>query len=118
IRSPIGSTHVLTTAFLRRCPKRRIWLGSVKKTCISPLTFHRRPIGCSVAAPSNYHKRCHVMALPHTPQTDAILQRLAGLQPKTLAIMHGSSFAGDGERALRDLAVVMRETLGDPPERR
>ena len=50
--------------------------------------------------------------------TDAILQRLAGLQPKTLAIMHGSSFAGDGERALRDLAVVMRETLGDPPERR
>jgi hypothetical protein len=28
--------------------------------------------------------------------------------------MHGSSFSGDGERALRDLAVVMRETLGDP----
>jgi hypothetical protein len=27
--------------------------------------------------------------------------------------MHGSSFTGDGGRALRDLAVVMRETLGD-----
>jgi flavorubredoxin len=56
--------------------------------------------------------------IPYTPQTDAILQRLANLQPKTLAIMHGSSFTGDGERALRALAVVMRETLGGPSERR
>ncbi len=48
------------------------------------------------------------------PRTDGILQRLADLKPRTLAIMHGSSFAGDGERALRDLAVVLRETLGDP----
>jgi flavorubredoxin len=56
--------------------------------------------------------------MPYTPQTDAILHRLAGLQPKTLAIMHGSSFRGDGERALRDLAVVMRETMGGPSERR
>ena len=52
--------------------------------------------------------------IPFTPQTEMILGRLAGLKPKTLAIMHGSSFAGDGERALRDLAVVMRETLGRP----
>ena len=51
--------------------------------------------------------------IPYTPRTDVILRRLADLKPKTLAIMHGSSFTGDGERALRDLAVVMRETLGD-----
>ena len=56
--------------------------------------------------------------IPYTQQTDGILQRLADLRPKTLAIMHGSSFTGDGERALRDLAVVMRETLGGPAERR
>jgi flavorubredoxin len=56
--------------------------------------------------------------IPYTRQTDSILQRLADLQPKTLAIMHGSSFTGDGERALRDLAVVMRETLGGPADRR
>ena len=50
--------------------------------------------------------------MPYTPNTDAILQGLADLKPRTLATMHGSTFIGDGERALRDLAVVMRETLG------
>jgi len=50
--------------------------------------------------------------MPYTPYTDATLQRLADLKPRTLATMHGSSFAGDGERALRDLARVLRETLG------
>lgn len=53
--------------------------------------------------------------MPYTPYTDATLQRLAGLKPRTLAAMHGSSFSGDGERALRDLARVVRETLGDRP---
>jgi flavorubredoxin len=50
--------------------------------------------------------------MPYTPHTDGILQGLADLQPRMLATMHGSTFVGDGERALRDLAVVMRETLG------
>jgi hypothetical protein len=34
------------------------------------------------------------------------------LKPKTLAAMHGSSYTGDGARALLDLALVMREVLG------
>jgi flavorubredoxin len=50
--------------------------------------------------------------IPYTPKTDAILQKLADLKPKTLAIMHGSSFAGDGERALRELSVPMRDVFG------
>jgi flavorubredoxin len=50
--------------------------------------------------------------MPYTPYTDATLQRLAALKPRTLAVMHGSSFAGDGERAVRDLAVVIREVFG------
>ena len=50
--------------------------------------------------------------LPYTADTEASLQRLADLRPQTLATMHGSSFAGDGEQALRDLARVLRETLG------
>ncbi len=54
--------------------------------------------------------------MPYTPYTDATLQRLADLRPQTLAVMHGSSFAGDGERALRDLARVIRATLGGAPE--
>jgi len=50
--------------------------------------------------------------MPYTKRTDAILQRLADLKPRTLAPMHGSAYSGDGERAVRDLAVVMREVLG------
>jgi hypothetical protein len=51
--------------------------------------------------------------IPYSPRTDAILSRLAELKPKTLAIMHGSSFRGDGERAFHDLAVAMRDVLSD-----
>jgi flavorubredoxin len=50
--------------------------------------------------------------MPYTKHTDRILQGLADLKPRTIAPMHGSSYAGDGERAVRDLAVVMREVLG------
>lgn len=50
--------------------------------------------------------------IPYTPRTDGILKKLAGLKPKTLAIMHGSSFAGDGEDALEQLSVTMRDVLG------
>ena len=49
--------------------------------------------------------------MPYTQHTDATLRRLADLKPRTIAAMHGSALAGDGERALRDLAVVMREVL-------
>jgi len=52
--------------------------------------------------------------MPYTPYTDATLQRLADLQPLTLAAMHGSSFSGDGTGALRGLAGVIREVLGGP----
>jgi flavorubredoxin len=49
---------------------------------------------------------------PYTPHTDATLQRLATLEPRTLATMHGSSYRGDGGRALRELAAVIRAELG------
>lgn len=38
------------------------------------------------------------------PSTGAILRALGDLNPTTLAIMHGSSFQGDGKQALYDLA--------------
>jgi flavorubredoxin len=50
--------------------------------------------------------------MPYTKQTDAILQKLADLDPRTIAPMHGSAYAGDGGRAVRDLAVMLREVLG------
>jgi flavorubredoxin len=39
-----------------------------------------------------------------TTSTGPMLRRLADLQPRTLALMHGPAFAGDGAAALRDLA--------------
>jgi flavorubredoxin len=40
----------------------------------------------------------------HGPGTRAVLERLAALEPRTLACMHGSSWTGDGARLLRALA--------------
>ena len=49
--------------------------------------------------------------MPYTPYTDATLHRLADLEPRTLALMHGTSFRGDGRRAILDLAGVIQEKL-------
>jgi flavorubredoxin len=49
--------------------------------------------------------------LPYTADTDPMMQRLAALAPRTLAVMHGSSLSGDGARAVRELAGVLRELL-------
>jgi hypothetical protein len=50
--------------------------------------------------------------MPYTPYTDATMRRLAALRPRTLGLMHGSAYRGDGEAALLGLAGVIRETLG------
>jgi hypothetical protein len=50
--------------------------------------------------------------VPYTPLTAQNLKKLADLKPKTLAIMHGSSFTRDCARALDDLNVALREVYG------
>ena len=50
--------------------------------------------------------------MPWTSRTESILLRLAALRPRTLAIMHGSTFIGDGERMLTDAAAMMKDVLG------
>src|SRR5574338_1541724 len=50
--------------------------------------------------------------VPYCSLTEATLNRLADLKPRTIVPMHGSAYTGDGERAIHDLAVVMREVLG------
>jgi flavorubredoxin len=50
--------------------------------------------------------------MPYCTQTDTILRRLAALKPKTLATMHGSTFVGDGEGAIADLALAFKDILG------
>src|SRR5271165_3840969 len=50
--------------------------------------------------------------VPYSPLTEKNLKKLADLKPKTLAVMHGSSFTGDCARALDDLNVSLRDTFG------
>jgi flavorubredoxin len=50
--------------------------------------------------------------MPWATHTAALFEKLAGLDPQTFAIMHGSSYRGNGAQAIRDLAVLMREVLG------
>ena len=50
--------------------------------------------------------------MPYTPHTEAQIRGLASLKPRILAPMHGSTFVGDGEMALLDMGVVMKELLG------
>lgn len=43
------------------------------------------------------------------PATTAVMRTLAELNPERLALMHGSSYSGDGAAALRDLAAAYEE---------
>ncbi|MGA8005866.1 MAG: MBL fold metallo-hydrolase [Burkholderiales bacterium] len=43
----------------------------------------------------------------HAPQTGAALERLAALEPATLACMHGSAWRGDGAALLRALGTAL-----------
>ena len=49
--------------------------------------------------------------MQYSPLTEKNFQKLTALEPVTIAAMHGSTFAGDGARALEDMHTVMREVL-------
>ncbi|PQO34257.1 MBL fold metallo-hydrolase [Bremerella cremea] len=49
--------------------------------------------------------------MPYTSQTEGVLQGLAQLKPQTLAVMHGSSFQGNAEAMLLDLASVIQKNF-------
>jgi flavorubredoxin len=53
--------------------------------------------------------------MPYTRQTEGVLHSLADLHPETLAVMHGSSYIGQGDQLLRDLAGVIRENFDSLP---
>jgi len=52
--------------------------------------------------------------VPYTDNTARQLAKLASLEPRTLAAMHGSTFVGDGASALLASAEVIREVSGSP----
>lgn len=47
--------------------------------------------------------------MPYTRQTEGVLRSLAALKPETLAVMHGSSYTGQCDRLLTDLAGVIKD---------
>lgn len=55
----------------------------------------------------------HATAL--APHTVATLRGLGDLNPATLAIMHGSSYQGDGKQALYDLAAGYEKLIAEGP---
>jgi flavorubredoxin len=69
-------------------------------------------VGRSHQAMKEYQAGILADYVPYTPLTAQNLKKLGDLKPKTLAIMHGSSFTGDCVRALDDLNVALREVFG------
>jgi flavorubredoxin len=57
-------------------------------------------VGPALAAEEMFGSTCLA------PHTGATIRGLGELRPRTLAIMHGSSFEGDGRQALGDLAAA------------
>jgi flavorubredoxin len=49
--------------------------------------------------------------MPYTIQTEGVLRSLAELKPKTLAVMHGSSYIGECDHLLTGLAGVIKENF-------
>ena len=49
--------------------------------------------------------------MPYTRQTEGVLRSLADLKPETLAVMHGSSYRGQADQLLNDLAGVIKENF-------
>jgi len=49
------------------------------------------------------------------PDTSTVMRRLGELAPRTLALMHGSSFSGDGKQALNDLADAYEQRFQAAP---
>lgn len=51
--------------------------------------------------------------MPYTSQTEGVLRGLADLKPETLAVMHGSSYIGQSDKLLTDLAGVIKESFNN-----
>ena len=69
-------------------------------------------VGRARKAMTDFQSTQLLNSISYGSDTERLMEKLAALQPKTLAIMHGSSFAGDGGNAIRNLASVMKEVFG------
>lgn len=53
--------------------------------------------------------------MPYYKNTDNYIRTLSALDPAVLAIMHGSSYAGNGAKALTDAGEILKQVLGSVP---
>ena len=123
---PIGRHRLrfLATPHVPHCWDAGLFFDEVERTLLcSDLFFQpgdpRAVVESDIVAPARDAIRSNLTGplakdMPYTPYTEATLLRLAALQPKNLAVMHGSSFRGDGEKAICNLAEVIKEFLSEP----
>ncbi|MEQ1885231.1 MAG: MBL fold metallo-hydrolase [Bryobacteraceae bacterium] len=78
---------------------------------VAPLT-ESDVVGASHQAMKAYQTGILAEYLPYTRSTASNIRKLAALEPKTLAVMHGSSFRGDCAGALRDLDAALKDVFG------
>lgn len=69
-------------------------------------------VGPAVASMSASRDGPMAKDMPYTADTRPLLDRLAALEPRTLAVMHGASYSGDGATALRAYADAVDRVLG------
>lgn len=111
----------LSTPHVPHCWEAGLLFEETQRTLLCSDLFHQHG-DVEAATESDVLGRCRQVLveyqqgplanyLPYSTLTDPTLTRLAELQPKTLATMHGSAYVGDGDRALRDLAVMFKEVL-------
>ena len=61
-----------------------------------------------VLSPAEAMRKAMPSSVAIEQNTGALLEKLARTEPGTLALMHGSSFRGDGARLLRDFAAALK----------
>lgn len=71
-----------------------------------PALLHDSPIEGAIAAEEAFGYSCL------TPMTAPTLERLAELEPATLALMHGAAHTGDAGAWLREMAGYYRDRIG------
>lgn len=111
----------ITTPHLPHCWEAAMLFEETQRTLFSSDLFHQLGdveartesdvVGRFSHALAAYQNTAYANYMPWTTQTEANIDKLIALDPKTIAAMHGSTFVGDGSQALRDLAVAMKENL-------
>ena len=113
------SFRFIKTPHLPHCWDAGLMFEETNKTLLCSDLFHQNGDGIDITdkdilgdyknALTEYEKGPLLGYTPYTHNTPKLLNVLAELQPKTLAVMHGSSFRGDCRKALIGLNLVMKE---------